>query len=81
MQGTNLLSAKSAATATSEYKFGKNQKITEVAIFGFHSKPLDVLSNGVEVRYTYVPKNEALYISDEYFAADLDNLAIEIVWN
>lgn len=81
MSGTNLLSSKSALTASNQYVFGDDQKITEVAIYGFHSRPLDVLSSGVEVKYTYVAENEALYISDEYFAADLDNLAIEIVWN
>ena len=65
----------------SSYEFPETQRITEVVIYGFHSKPADVICGGYEVDYAYAEDEQALLISGDYLHAQLNDLNIEIVWN
>jgi len=65
----------------SSYEFPETQRITEVVIYGFHSKPADVICGGYEVDYAYIEDEQALLISGDYLHAQLNDLNIEIVWN
>ena len=67
--------------AKNSYKFAENQYITEVIIYGFHSKPAAVISGGYEMGFAYVEEQEALLISGSNLKADLNDINIEIVWN
>ena len=40
--------------AGNNYAFGEEQHVTQVVIYGFHSSPADVLSEAIEVPFTYV---------------------------
>ena len=66
--------------AGNNYVFGGDQHVTQVAIYGFHSSPADVLSGAIEVPFAYIEEKEALLIECDRIV-DLDNVGIEIVWN
>lgn len=53
----------------SNYMFPETQRITEVIIYGFHSKPAAVISGGYEADYAYVAEQQALLISGTYLNA------------
>ena len=76
--GGNMLTSPKAKNS---YKFAENQYITEVIIYGFHSKPAAVINGGYEMNFAYVKEQEALLISGTNLKADLNDINIEIVWN